>query len=82
MFCFIGCFILWQEHQALNEKSESLMTTDNPIELTMNLHQSIQPIGNSHILAKKGNIPCSGRAYSYKVHTIINVRLSAGPAQN
>jgi hypothetical protein len=32
---------LWQEHQALNEKSESPMTTDDPIEPTMNSHQSI-----------------------------------------
>ncbi len=24
------------------------MTTDDPIELTMNLHQRIQPIGNTH----------------------------------
>ena len=50
--------------QALNEKSEPI-TTDDPIELTMNLHQSIQPIGNNYIFAKKGNTPCSGRIYSY-----------------
>jgi hypothetical protein len=40
------------------------MTTAE-IELTMNLHQRIQPIGNNNIFAKKGNIPGSGRVYSY-----------------
>jgi hypothetical protein len=41
------------------------MTTDDPIELTTNLHQSIQPIGNHYIFANNGNMPCSGRVYSY-----------------
>jgi hypothetical protein len=41
------------------------MTTGDPIALTINSHQSIQPIGNNYIFAKKGNIPCSGRVYSY-----------------
>ena len=41
------------------------MNSDDPIELTTNLHQSIQPTGNNDIFAKKGNIPCSGRVYSH-----------------
>ncbi len=41
------------------------MTTDDPIEVTMNLHQRIQPIDNHYIIAKKVNIPCSGRVYFY-----------------
>ena len=65
IFVLLIVSFLWQEHQALNEKSESPITTDDPIELTMNLYQSIQPIGNNYIFAKKGNIPCSGRNYSY-----------------
>jgi hypothetical protein len=65
IFVLLIVSFLWQEHQALNEKLESLMTTDDLIELTMNSHQSIQPIGNNFIFAKKGNIPCSGRVYSY-----------------
>ena len=37
-------------------------------EIQLNLHQSIQPIGNNYIFAKKGNILCSDRVvllYSY-----------------
>ncbi len=64
-FCFFVASFLWQEHQALSEKSESPMTTDDSIELTINPQQSIQPIGNNYIFAKKGNISCSGSVYSY-----------------
>jgi hypothetical protein len=54
-----------QEHEALIKKSESPMATDCPIELTTNLHQSIQPISNNYNFSKKGNKPCSGRVNSY-----------------
>jgi hypothetical protein len=53
IFVLLIVSFLWQEHQALNEKSESPITTDDPIELTMNLHQSIQPIGNNYFFCKE-----------------------------
>jgi hypothetical protein len=65
LFVLLIVSFSWQEHHALHEKSGSQMTTDDPIELAMNLHQSISPIGNNYIFSKKSNIPCSDRVYSY-----------------
>ncbi len=102
------------------------MTTDDPIDLTINLHQSIQPIGTIYIFAEKGKkkglsfisnrqrrkegtfcaselagiepTPTHSRRAGYArlnlsatggmlrqslfLDIFINVRLSAGPAQN
>ncbi len=74
-FVLLIVSLLWQEvcheHQALNEKiiispiERKIINLSDPIELRMNSHQSIQPIGNNYSFAKKGNTPCSGRVYSY-----------------
>ena len=84
---------LWQEHQALNEKSESLITTDDKSESSMTTDDKsespmitdIEITMNSHHwqqLYFRQERQFTLLRQSLHLHTFFNVRLAAGQAQN